>query len=60
MVQDFARWSRREVLVRGEGGLDAEKVDALSDDVRGGGGLVLGNDLDQDSDREGKLGAEIV
>jgi len=38
-----------------------ENVDALKDDVRGGGGgLVLGKDLDQDSEFEGALDAEIV
>lgn len=45
--------------MRGEGGFDAEKADAFNDEVRGGGGLVRGNDLDQDSEREGALGAEI-
>jgi hypothetical protein len=60
MVQDFARWSRREFRVFGEDGLEAEKVDALKDDVRGGGGLVLGKDLDQGSEFEGALGARTV
>jgi hypothetical protein len=60
MVQDFARWSRREVRVFGEDGFETENVDALKDDVRGGGGLVLGKVFDQDSDLGGALRAEIV
>ena len=56
----MARISRREFRVLGEDGFDAEKVDAFKDDVRGGGGLVLGNDLDQESNLVGALGAEIV
>jgi hypothetical protein len=60
MVQDFARWSRRAVRVLGEDGLEAENIGAPKDDVRGGGGLVLGRDLDQDSGLEGALSAEIV
>jgi hypothetical protein len=60
MVQDLARWSRREFRVFGEDGFEAENVDALKDDVRGGGSLVLGKDLDQDSGFEGALGAEAV
>ena len=60
MVQDFARWSRREVRVRGEDGFEAENIGAPKDDVRGGGGLVLGKDLDQDSGFEGAVSAETV
>jgi hypothetical protein len=60
MVQDFARWSRREVRVFGEDGFEAENTGAPKDDVRGGGGLVLGKGLDQDSGLEGALSAEIV
>ena len=60
MVQDFARWSRREVRVFGEDGFEAENTGAPKDDVRGGGGLVLGKDLDQGSGLEGALSAEIV
>jgi hypothetical protein len=45
--------------VRGEGGFDAEKVDAVNDEVRGGSGLARGNDLDQGSEGGGALGAEI-
>lgn len=62
MVQDFARCSRREVRVLGEDGFEAENIGAPKDDVRGGGGggLVLGKDLDQDSGLEGALSAETV
>lgn len=60
MVQDLARCSRREFRVFGEDGFEVENVDALKDDVRGGGGLVLGKGLDQDSEFEGALGVETV
>jgi hypothetical protein len=60
MVQDLARWSRRDVRVFGEDGFEAENIDAPKDDVRGGGRLVLGKGLDQDSGLEGALGAETV
>lgn len=60
MVQDFARWSRREVRVFGEDGFEAENIDAPKDDVRGGGGRVRGKGLDEDSGLGGALGAEIV
>jgi hypothetical protein len=60
MVQDLARWSRREFRVFGEDGFEAENVDAFKDDVRGGGSLVLGKDLDQGSGFGGALGAETV
>jgi hypothetical protein len=60
MVQDFARWFRREVRILGEDGFEAENIGAPKDDVRGGGSLVLGKDLDQDSGLEGALSAETV
>ena len=56
----MARTSRRDFRDFGEAGFEAEKVAALKEEVRGGGGLVLGNDLDQESCRGGALGAEIV
>jgi hypothetical protein len=58
IVHDFERWSRSSVLLRGDGGFDAEKGDAI-DAARGGGGRVRGNDLDQGSMRGRALGAEI-
>jgi hypothetical protein len=56
----LARISRREFRVLGEEGFEADKVAALNEEVRGGGGLFLGSDLDQDSSRGSALGAELA
>ena len=59
----MARCVRREVRDSGDEGFEAEKVEICRDDVRGGGGRILGNvlaDLSSLSGRGAAIGAEIV